>query len=242
LTAARPKDTEEGHFSFYMDLVGHDILNNNQAVLGYLELIMANPATDKTLRKYAERAYSHVRTSTLLVENGKRLLAVRGRDMEPLRPLDVKSALKKAQKELTRFFPDKKVRVRLREMPKEVLVLGNSAAEDLIMSALVSAVRLDPREEVELSVKVVPVEFKGSRCWAVAVEDPGAELPPSIKGKDIKQVYLLDSSIAVKLSGLLFTKMVADMLGGDFEARELLGRKDEPGAGLTLTLRRADRE
>lgn len=242
MTVAKRKESKVDHFGFYMDLVGHDILNNNQAVLGYLELILANPGSDKTVRKYAEKAYSHVRTSTLLVENGKRLLAVKAREEEPLRSLDVKGALERAQKDLSRFFPDKKVRVRLGQMPKEAKALGNSAAEDLIMSAMVSAVRLDPREEVELGVRVVPVEFRGTPCWAITVEDTEAELPPSIKDKDIKCVYLLDSSVAVKLSGLLFTKMVAEMLGGDFDAYELPGRKDRPGAGLTLTLRRADRK
>ena len=241
MTAAKKKESKEGDFSFYMDLVGHDVLNNNQAVLGYLELILANPGTDKTVRKYAERAYSHVRTSTLLVENVKRLLAVRSLGEEDLTPLDLTGSLERARKELSRFFPDKKVKVSINRMPKEAKVLGNSAAEELIMSAMVSAVRLDPRGQVELTASVVPVEFKGAQCWAITVEDAGAELPPSVKNKDIKSVYLMDSSVAVKLSGLLFTKMVVEMLGGDFDVYELPGRKDKPGAGFTLTLRRADR-
>jgi len=242
VTAAKPKEPGEDQFAFYMDLVGHDILNNNQAVLGYLELILANPGSDKTVKRYAEKAYSHVRTSTMLVENGKRLMAVRGRVEEPLKPMDIGGTLERSQRDVSRFFPDKKVKVHLGELPKEAKALGNSAAEDLIMSAMVSAVRLDPREEVELNVKLVPAMFRGAECWALTIEDAGAELPPSIKDKDIKCVYLLDSSVAVKLSGLLFTKMVAEMLGGDFDAYELSGRKDRPGAGFTLTLRRADRK
>lgn len=242
MAVTKQKEPTGDHFAFYMDLVGHDILNNNQAVLGYLELIMASPGLNRTAKSHAEKAYSHVRTSTLLVENVKRMLAVKAREGEPLRQLDVKGALERAQRELSRFFPDRKVKVSLGQMPKSAKALGDSAAEELIMSTLVSAVRLDPHQEVQLSARVVPVEFRGTPCWAITLEDAEAELPPSIRDKDIKCVYLMDSSVAVKLSGLLFTKMVAEMLGGDFDAYELPGRKDRPGAGLTLTLRRADKE
>ena len=60
---------KQDQFAFYMDLVGHDILNSNQAALGYIELMLANPGCDSALRAYAEKAFSHVRRSTMLVEN-----------------------------------------------------------------------------------------------------------------------------------------------------------------------------
>jgi hypothetical protein len=223
-----------------MDLLGHDILNNNQAVLGYLELILANPACDKTLRGYAEKAFSHVRTSTHLVENGRRILVMRMRDRSALKPLQISTVLERSEKELSRFFPDKTISVRLGQVPKDARVLGDSDAAELITNAMVCAVRLDPGETVELRVKVGRSEFRGRDCWTVTVEDKNAALPPSLKGKDIKSVYVLDSSVAVKLSGLLFSKMIAETLGGDFDAYELPDAKDGVGAGFTITLRRAD--
>ncbi|MBN1678045.1 MAG: hypothetical protein JW880_05850 [Candidatus Thermoplasmatota archaeon] len=242
MTADNAKPGKNDHLAFYMDLVGHDILNNNQAVLGYLELILANPSSDKTVKNYAEKAFSHVRTSTLLVENEKRLMATMMLDKESLRPADIRAKLERSQGELSRFFPDKRVRVRLEQIPKDARALGNSAAEELIMNAMVSAVRLDPKEEVELRVNVAEAVFRGRPCWTVTIEEPNALLPPSLKGRDIKSVYLLDSSVAVKLSGLLFSKMIAEALGGDFDAYELPDAKDHVGAGFTITLRRADKK
>lgn len=240
MAADNAKQGKNDHLAFYMDLVGHDILNNNQAVLGYLELILANPSSDRTVRNYAEKAFSHVRTSTLLVENEKRLMATMMLDRESLRPTDIRAKLERSQTELARFFPDKRIRVRLEQIPKDARALGNSAAEELIVNAMVSAVRLDPGEDVELRVSVAQSVFRGSACWTVTIEEPNALLPPSLKGRDIKSVYLLDSSVAVKLSGLLFSKMIAETLGGDFDAYELPGAKDHVGAGFTITLRRAD--
>ncbi len=239
MTATKPKNDKRDQLSFYMDLVGHDILNNNQAVLGYLELILANPSSEKAVRQYAGKAFSHVSTSTLLVENNKRLLSAMMRDKASLRPIDLRTKLERTGKELSRFFPDKSLTVRLGTMPKDIMVVGNSDAEELVMNAMVSIVRLDPSDKVELRVSVSPVTFRGRPCWAINLEEPTAALPPSLKGRDIKSVYLLDSSVAVKLSGLLFSKMVAEMLGGDFDVYELPDVKEGTGAGVTITLRRA---
>lgn len=241
MTSKKAKHGRDDQFAFYMDLLAHDILNNNQAVLGYLELVLATPSVDKTVRKYAEKAFSHVRTSTMLVENVKRLMATRMADSESLRAFDIMKTLQMSEKDLSRFFPDKRIRVKLNHLPKEIMVIGNSAAEDLVLNVLVNAVRLDAGEDVELAVKVAGTEFRGRDCWKLTVEDTSAVLPPSLKDKDIKYVYLMDSSVAVKLSGLLFAKMTSEMLGGDFDAYELPGKGDRPGAGFVLTLRRAGR-
>ncbi len=241
MSGKKAKHGKDDQFAFYMDLLGHDILNNNQAVLGYLELVLASPNTDKTVRKYAEKAFSHVRTSTMLVENVKRLMATRMADAESLRPLDIRKTLEMSERELSRFFPDKRITVKLTQVPERIVVMGNSAAEDLAMNVLVSAVRLDPSESVVLNVKVTGTEFRGRDCWKMTVEDKSAVLPPSLKDKDIKNVYLMDSSVAVKLSGLLFSKMISEMLGGDFDAYELPGNGDRPGAGFSIVLRRAGR-
>lgn len=241
MSGKKTRHGKNDQFAFYMDLLSHDILNNNQAVLGYLELVLASPNTDKTVRKYAEKAFSHVRTSTILVENVKRLMATRMAEPESLRELDIRKTLEMSEKELSRFFPDKHITVKLTSAPDKVLVIGNSAAEDLVMNVLVNAVRLDPGEKVELNVKVVPTEFRGRDCWKMTVEDRSAVLPPSLRDKDIKSVYLMDSSVAVKLSGLLFAKMISEMLGGDFDAYELPGNRTQPGAGFSMILRRAGR-
>jgi len=223
-----------------MDLVGHDIINSNQAVLGYLELVLANPNCDSTLRGYAEKAFTHVRTSTMLVENIKRLLATSTCDEASLGPTDLRTVLDRSERDLSRFFPDRAIRVHLGQLPDEINAFGNAAARDLMMNAMVSAVRLDPGKEVDLRVTAEPCVFGGKDCWTVHIVEPNALLPPSLRGKDIKSAYLLDSSVAVKLSGLLFSKIIAEVLGGDFHAHPLPDAKDGSGTELTITLRRAD--
>ena len=239
MTEQRHPAGGDDKFAFYMDLLGHDILNNNQAVLGYLELLLAAPGTDRTAKKYAEKAVSHVRTSTILIENIKRLLATRAAGPDSFRPLDLQSSVSLSERELVKFFPDKKLTVRVAPSVEQAFVIGNSAAKDLIMNSMVNMVRLDPNDEVDLSIELKEVQLNGKMCWRISLEDPNAELPPSLRGRGVESIYLQDSSTAVRLSGVLFAKMIAQTLGGDFEAHELQAEGQMKGASFVITLRKA---
>ena len=239
MTEQRHPAGRDDKFAFYMDLLGHDILNNNQAVLGYLELVLAAPGTDRTAKKFAEKAVSHVRTSTILIENIKRLLATRAVDPDSFKPIALQSSVSLSERDLIKFFPDKKLKVRVAPKVERAFVMGNSAAQDLIMNSMVNMVRLDPNDEVNLSIELEEVQLKGKMCWRISLEDPNAELPPALRGRDVESIYLQDSSTAVRLSGVLFAKMIAQKLGGDFEAQELHTKGQKKGAAFVITLRKA---
>jgi hypothetical protein len=104
---------------------------------------------------------------------------------------------------------------------------------------MVNMVRLDPKDEVNLSIELKEVQLKGKMCWRISLEDPNAELPPALRGRDVESIYLQDSSTAVRLSGVLFAKMIAQRLGGDFEAQELQTKGQKKGAAFVITLRKA---
>ncbi len=131
------------------------------------------------------------------------------------------------------------MKVRVAPGVERAFVIGNSAAQDLIMNSMVNMVRLDPNDEVSLSIDLEEVKLKGKMCWRISLMDTNAELPSALKGKDVESIYLQDSSTAVKLSGVLFAKMIAQRLGGDFEAEELSAMGQKKGAAFVITLRKA---
>ncbi len=239
MTAKQNLGKPQERFAFYMDILGHDILNNNQAVLGYLELILAEPANDRKVRKYAEKAVPHIRTSTLLIENVKKVLQARSMEPAEQGPVELVGPLQNMQKELERFFPDRRVRLAISDGPGETWVAGGKVVEDLIYNVLVDLVKLDGGKNVNITAKFSERQFGGHACWSLRLENPNAELPPIMKGKDIESVYLQDSSTAVRMAGVLFAKMVTSALGGDFTAEELFGKGERKGAAFTMTLRKA---
>jgi len=224
-----------------MDLLGHDVLNNNQAVLSYLELISATPGVDKNVKTLSEKAVSHVRTSTVLVDNVKRLIAVRGIQLDKLKSTDLVKSIDNAELGLRRHFPAKRIRVEKPAMPRSAIVLGDYFADDLVLNVLITAVRLTPSDDIALRVTCTDGEFKGEPAWITKVEDKDAQLPPFLEDEGVSAVYSQDISTAVKTTGMLFAKMLAENLGGDFEAHSMQRDAKKSGAVFTIMLRRAER-
>lgn len=236
---AKTSKNREQKIAYFMDLLSHDVLNNNQAVLGYLELILASSVIDKKTRKYAEKAVSHIRTSTILVDNVKRLMVTRDLSPSELKPTDLLAAMNGAEREVVRMFPDRKIGVKIPAGPKQVLVIGDGAAGDLVLNMLVSMVRLDSSNSVTLELKMSETVSRGRKYWQVTLADPTAEMPKIAKDRSIEEAYDEDSSIAVKMVGILYCRMMADMLGGGFEVRELNPKSESKGALFVATLLQA---
>ncbi len=236
----RRKGGGEGQqFAFYMDLLGHDVINSNQAVLSYLELIYSNPAADKKIKAFAEKALTHVRTSTLLVENVKRLIATRTLDLQSMKPVDIVRTVERAHLEVSRFYPGKRIRIKFDSKPSQALAVGDSYAADLVLSVLLTAVRLDPGDEVDLKVDLREGTFGQRQAWVLRLEDRNIALPAFLNGGGVEETYSQDISTAVKTTGMLFAQMAAKNLGGDFEAHALVHGEKRSGAVFTITLVKA---
>lgn len=227
-------------FEFYMDLLGHDILNSNQAVMSYLELILSTPGVDKKVKGLAEKAISHVRTSTLLVENLKRIVASRSIDPGSLRPLEIVSALENAESQVRWHFPGKMISLSMPSTPRRAMAVGGDFASDLLMNVLATAVRLNPGNDVRLDVTLVEDTLRGKPAWVVRIEDKNAVLPPFLGGEGVAATYDQDTSVAVRSTGMLFAKMMADNIGGEFDAHPLASDPKLGGAVYAVTLRRAE--
>lgn len=239
MTEKKATRDRDPNFAYYMDLLSHDVVNNNQAVLGYLELILASGGLDKKARKYAEKAVSHIRTSTILVDNVKRLMITRDMDPADFKPVDLMVAMNRAEREVSRMFPDKSFNVKLPSDAAEMKIIGDGAAEDLILNMMVTMVWLDPSETITLVLKTSETEVKGKKFWQITLEDPTARMPKMAVDRPLEDAFKADSSIAVKVVGMLFCKMISEMLGGGFEVHELNKKADPRGAAFVATLRKA---
>lgn len=238
----RQKTAQRGaQFDFYIDLLGHDILNSNQAVLGYLELISSNPAVDKKSKAFAEKAISHTRASTILIENIKRIVASRNMDFKDLKPINLLDAIETARQEFDRVYPGKKIRLELADRPKDAVVIGNSHAVDLLLNVFVIAAKLNPDENIRMVLSFTEEKVRGKPGWVLRIRDEDAQLPPFLDGRGVTATYAQDVSRAVKASGMLFAKMTAENLGGDFEAHAIHHEPKTKGAIFTIALRKAER-
>lgn len=220
-----------------MDTASHDVINDNQAVLSYLELIISDHQLDPKLLAYAQKAVSHVRASTIMVENLKRLGAALHTAKQDLVPFDLLPVAAKCASEIPVIFPGRNVRVKVSCKERSAFVLGNESVGDVIMNLLVNSIRLDPETAVALEVRLKETGEGAERKWMVEVEDRNALLPAGLELDDIQSLFSQDPSLRVKISGIMFAKLIAEGLGGDFEA----GRLEPKGAAFRVCLRKANK-
>jgi len=230
----------DSHLGIFMELLGHDVLNNNQAVLSYLELIMASPCMDQKTRKYAERATSQIRSSALLIETCRRVMAAKGDKLGKLAPTELLPSVKKATENLRHLFPERKIHVKIAPEGSKAEVFANEILDDLVLNVLVTAVQLDLTDDVRIKLDITPADREGKNHWTIRVENANAHIPPTLTrdlwGPNPPQ----DRSKMVKMAGLLFARMMAETIDAHLEADELVKGGSTPGCALTLHLRRAD--
>jgi signal transduction histidine kinase len=230
------RGTEE--LEFYMDLLGHDMLNNNQAVLSYLELILSNRDLDPKVRKYAEKAASQIRASAVLIETIKRAVGVMKGGLSTQGPLDLGMALKRTGDDLARLFPDRQLTIRMPEATGTMLVSGNGVVEDILLNMMVNMVQLDPGNRIDIKISADECRHEGVPCFRIRIEDTGAQIPPSL-AKDIGTgLDPEDRSKAVKMTGLLFAHMMAEAIKAQIEVEDLSAKGMKEGGAFTIVLRR----
>lgn len=204
----------EQDISFLMDLLSHDVLNNNQAVLGYLDLIKSLPGADDKAKECADRGISQLRTASMLIDSTKRLLTAVRKCVGPQEPVNMCEVLDRSCENLTKLFPHKRVRVDTSGVDPEATVLGGIHLHDLFGNLLANIVHLDTREETDITVTSSSEIRDGDVYWTVRVAAPTVMLPPGVDRDILSGSRDSDTSKVVRVSGLVVAGRIATLLGG----------------------------
>ena len=242
MTAKQADSDTQEKLRFCMDLLSHDIQNNNQAILSYLELIMSTPGTDGRTRRYAEKAASQLRTAAVLLENVRKTVDAIKASGRTMFSVDAVSAIAEAEAKLMTLFPDRQISVSTVKSTDDPIVLGSETIRDLLLNILVNVVQLDSGEKVSVSIRLEDSERLGQSYLRIRIEDKAMMLPPVLKRDLSETASTLDPSKTVKLAGLMFASLMTETLGGKFEAEEAV--KGDPSAGsvIQIYLRRLERK
>ena len=217
-----------------MDLLSHDILNNNQATLSYLELIHSSEV-DRRTKEFAEKAASQLRTSSVLLDGVRRFVSSSRGGRIPTSPVDLRETLADVGREVSSLFPHKKVTVDLSGVAAGTRVIGANCVSDLFTNLIMNLVQLDPAQRVRVEVKVRPARRKAGTEVRVEVSSPNAVLPQGVGDDLFAHASPGDTSKMARVSGAVFASSVARALGGGVTSR-VLDPKRNRGCAFEVTL------
>ncbi len=219
------------NLAIFMDLLGHDIQNSNQAVLSYLELILSSPATDEKTKKYAMRAASQIRTSSILVDNMKTLMSIRDISEHKLPDVDLKRMIEQSAAKLQGLFLDRRIKVDSSDIAEGTAVPAGAYADELFDSLLMNIVHLSRDEEISIKMGSQKDIVADRPCWRICIRASDINMPTMIL-KDLTDISSSeDLSKIVRISGIYFAGTMAKTLGGRLEMTV-----SENGSGCTFTL------
>lgn len=200
-----------------MDLLSHDILNLNQTVLSYIELLVSSSDLDKRAHEHAQKATSQMRISTQIVESINAIcLLQKERDMATT-TTNLTDEVDGAAESLSSMLPYRGVRCTVHSEGEALVRDARNLVSQSILNALMNMTQLDPSETPEIDIRLERAGTDDEGAWIVRIHDANMTLPPGIDLETVVKGPDESRSKTVRLAGVLLSKMMAEKLGGTFE-------------------------
>jgi PAS domain S-box-containing protein len=216
----------------YVDLMSHDLSNMNHAIMGYLEMamdVLAPTGADKDL---LERPLEIIRSSTLLIENVKKIRKLRGNNVQ-YAPEDL-GALMSEVIDKYRQTPGRDININY--VPVHgFLVNSNGFLKDAFSNVVENAIK---HSEGPLTINVdITKAIEGAReYYRVVVEDTGPGVPDTLKGTIFNFIYDNTMKASRRGLGLNLVKTIIELLNGNVWVEDRVTSDPTRGAKFVIML------
>jgi PAS domain S-box-containing protein len=193
----------------YLDLMGHDISNMNQAMMGYLE--MAQELLDlKGQEELIERPLEIIHHSSRLIASVKKLEKAQS-GKYPLKIVDLGPVLKEVA-DAYATVPGRAIKIKYTPV-EGYCVRANDLLKDVFDHLLDNAIRHSTGPlEVDLAVEAVAQD--GRSCYRVSVTDNGPGIPDELKRKIFRLVDEATGSPGRRGLGLYMVRTLVESYNG----------------------------
>jgi len=224
---------------FYVDLMGHDISNLNQAALGTLEALLQDGRLPADAHGRVEAALSQVRASAAVISKVKTLSSIK-REAGPsdLRGVDLADSVRRCAALAKVAGAPRDVEVEVAS-PERAWAVGDDLLDQLVQNLLGNAVKHAHGDLVRIEVRVAAAQLDGADAWLLSVADTG----PGIA--DDRKVELFEGpgsevrTTSRKGLGLYIVKAIAQRYGARVWVEDRVKGEPAHGAVFRVLLRAA---
>ncbi len=233
-TERRRKEAE-----FYVDLMGHDISNLNQAAQATLEALLQEGRLAPDGRERVEAALSQVLASAAVISKVKTLSSIE-REARPsdLRGVDLADVVRRCAGLARVADAARAVEVEV-DAPDRAWVHGDDLLDQLVQNLLGNAAKHARGDSVSIEVRVAAAQLDGRDAWLLSVADTGPGIP------DGRKVELFESpSSGTRTAkgrglGLTIVKAIAQRYDGRVWVEDRVKGEPARGAVFRVLLRAA---
>ncbi len=216
----------------YLDILGHDINNQNQGILTLLELFLLEYSRDGPGRSDIEQALHQAFSISDLIRNVKTISGIDDARIE-LEPVDALASIERAMKKVRITYPGKDIILNTNGGEQRPRVMANGLLESLIINILGNAVKFDKADPVKLELDIRP---ENDGFWRFQFSDRGTGVPDNMKEEIFTRLIRGNQSSHGSGLGLAIVSGVTKQYGGRVWVEDRVKGDHTQGARFVLLL------
>jgi PAS domain S-box-containing protein len=216
----------------YLDLMGHDINNFNQAARGYLEL-MDGMVEDGELKRLISKPLEAIDGSSLLIQNVQKLQQAQSGEHR-LEALDLGALVEEVARQFKYIPGDKPVNIAC-DTVKGVRVRANELLRDVFLNLVGNAIKHSPGP-AEINIHMALEENDGRGYYRVFIDDNGPGVPDDMKEKIFDRLSRGNTKAKGSGLGLYLVRTLVDSYGGRVWVEDRIHGDHMKGARFVVML------
>ncbi len=225
-------EEEKQRAELYVDIMGHDINNLNQATLANLEIIKATSNLTDNQKEMIGSAISSVMSSAGIINNVRKLQKITGEELH-VEKVDIDSLIQECIKEA--YHPDGKTVVIRYTSEKGRCVIGTPLLKEVFCNLIDNSIKYS-KDEVEIDIQVKETQIGGKKVYEVSVSDSGYGIPDEIKQKLFQRFQRGTAKAHGKGLGLYIVKRLLEKFGGSIQIKDRIPGDYSQGTTFIITL------
>ena len=221
----------------YLDILGHDINNLNQAITSYSELLLLKPNLPEQYKKYLQSTFNQSRAISDLISNVRKLSQLKKENFE-LKNIDIFSVLATASEKVQQTYPFRQIRINQSISESEVIVRSNEMLIYVFINLLNNAVKFDQNNKVVLDISHSLTEDK--KFWKIEFKDSGLGVPDILKSRIFKEFEKGNESVRGSGLGLVVVKEIVKSSGGKVWVENKIRGDSSKGSNFIILLPKAN--
>ena len=227
---------------FYLDLIGHDIVNYITPVSCYIDMLLSNPTLGDEHRELMRLMFKQLSKISALIRN-VRTLGETKKLRDHLELQNLKEVIDSAEKDAISLFPWRSIKIR-HSFPREKCVVN---AHKFLVNALANiyhnAIKADPHDEVEIDTEISKAKTESGEYYLIRINDRGRGMPDELKEKllskeltEIDSMYEHPSTLTSRGLGLHIVKMIVNLSGGSIHIEDRVPGDFTQGTSFLIRL------
>lgn len=221
---------------FYLDLMSHDLQNFNQAIMGYLEMIMSMEGLDPKLERYAKGALRQVLATSQLIAHLKKIAQIRQGGARTLAKRDLKEVLIKSVTTVQSRLDKSNVAIWFDPPQGEFPIMANEDMNELVELLVSSMVRYCMSDLIQLRISLSSEERNGNKSWIIEMSGKNLRLSEPVVKCMIAEDFAGCQMIERPDLQLLVVRAIVETHGGTIETRTL---ENGRGDGFAIRIPKA---